>query len=44
MTQITPRTREIFARLINFDTVSAKPNIALMGYVVALLAEAGTSR
>ena len=41
MTQITLRTREIFARLINFDTVSAKPNIALMGYVVALLAEAG---
>ena len=41
MTQITPRTREIFARLIGFDTVSANPNMALMDYVVGLLAEAG---
>ena len=41
MTQITPRTREIFARLIGFDTVSANPNMALMDYVVGLLAEVG---
>ncbi len=41
MTQITQRTREIFARLIGFDTVSAKPNVALMDYVVAMLAEVG---
>ena len=41
MTQITQRTREIFARLIGFDTVSAKPNMALMHYVAGLLAEAG---
>ena len=41
MTQITQRTREIFARLIGFDTVSANPNMALMDYVVGLLAEAG---
>ena len=25
--------REILERLIGFDTVSAKPNMALMGYV-----------
>ena len=41
MTQITPRTREIFARLIGIDTVSANPNMALMDYVAGLLAEVG---
>ena len=32
---------EIFERLIGFDTISSNPNIALMGYVVDLLAGAG---
>lgn len=41
MTQITQPTRDIFARLIGFDTVSANPNMALMDYVVELLADAG---
>jgi acetylornithine deacetylase len=35
------RTREIFERLMRFDTVSSKPNRALMDDVQALLAEAG---
>lgn len=39
--QITPRTKEILSRLISFDTVSSKPNMALMDYVASLLAEAG---
>jgi acetylornithine deacetylase len=34
-------TREILARLIGFDTVSANPNRALMDFVAGLLAEAG---
>ncbi len=33
--------RQIFARLMAFDTVSAKPNLGLMTYVRDLLAEAG---
>jgi acetylornithine deacetylase len=33
--------RDILERLLAFDTVSSKPNIALMGYVKALLEEAG---
>lgn len=33
--------REILDRLMAFDTVSSKPNIALMGYVRGLLEEAG---
>lgn len=33
--------REILGRLIAFDTVSSKPNMALMGYVQGLLADAG---
>ncbi len=33
--------RKIFDRLMSFDTVSSKPNIALMHYVRDLLAEAG---
>ena len=33
--------RAILERLLSFDTVSSKPNIALMGYVQDLLAEAG---
>ncbi|MGV8986115.1 MAG: acetylornithine deacetylase [Cypionkella sp.] len=41
MPDITPKTREILARLIAFDTVSSKPNMALMSYVQGLLAEAG---
>ena len=35
------QAREIMERLIGFDTVSARPNIGLMGYVQGLLAEAG---
>ena len=35
--------RAIFDQLMQFDTVSAKPNIDLMLYVQALLAEAGIS-
>jgi acetylornithine deacetylase len=35
--------REILDRLMAFDTVSSKPNIALMGYVMGLLEEAGLS-
>ena len=34
-------TREILQRLMAFDTVSAKPNIALMEYVAGLLAGVG---
>ena len=34
-------TREIFARLMEFDTVSSRPNMALMDYVGSLLAGAG---
>ncbi|MEI6800075.1 MAG: acetylornithine deacetylase [Pseudomonadota bacterium] len=41
MTQITQPTRDIFARLIGFDTVSSKPNMALMDYVAEMLADAG---
>ena len=41
MPQITARTHEILSRLIGFDTVSSKPNMALMDYVGGLLAEAG---
>jgi acetylornithine deacetylase len=33
--------RTIFDRLMSFDTVSSKPNIALMHYVRDLLADAG---
>ena len=33
--------REILERLLAFDTVSSKPNIALMGYVRNLLEDAG---
>lgn len=33
--------RDILERLLAFDTVSSKPNIALMGYVKTLLEEAG---
>jgi acetylornithine deacetylase len=33
--------REILERLLSFDTVSSKPNIALMGYVKGLLEGAG---
>ncbi|MEO5614066.1 MAG: hypothetical protein ABIR04_03965 [Cypionkella sp.] len=33
--------RTILERLLSFDTVSSKPNIALMDYVRDLLAEAG---
>jgi acetylornithine deacetylase len=33
--------RTILERLIGFDTVSAKPNMALMGYVQGVLADAG---
>jgi acetylornithine deacetylase len=33
--------REILERLLAFDTVSSKPNIALMGYVKGLLEPAG---
>lgn len=33
--------RAIFERLMSFDTVSSKPNMALMQYVQGLLAEAG---
>ncbi|WP_288994671.1 acetylornithine deacetylase [uncultured Gemmobacter sp.] len=36
-----PAMRDIFARLMEFDTTSAKPNIALMHYVRDLLAGAG---
>ena len=36
-------TRTILERLVAFDTVSAKPNRALMDYVRGLLAEAGIS-
>ena len=32
---------EILERLLAFDTVSSKPNIALMGYVKGLLEDAG---
>jgi acetylornithine deacetylase len=39
--QITARTKEILSRLIGFDTVSSRPNMALMDYVTGLLAEAG---
>lgn len=35
------QVRDILEQLIGFDTVSSKPNMALMGYVQALLAEAG---
>ncbi len=35
------QTREILARLLAFDTVSHRPNRALMDYVRGLLAEAG---
>ena len=35
--------REIFERLVAFDTVSAKPNMALMLYVRDLLAAAGVT-
>ncbi len=35
--------REIFQRLVAFDTVSAKPNMALMLYVRDLLASAGVT-
>jgi acetylornithine deacetylase len=38
---MTPRTREILSRLIAFDTVSSKPNMALMAYVQGILTEAG---
>jgi acetylornithine deacetylase len=43
LARITRRTREIFARLVGFDTVSSRPNMALMDYVVAVLAEAGVA-
>lgn len=33
--------RAIFERLMSFDTVSSKPNMALMQYVAGMLAEAG---
>jgi acetylornithine deacetylase len=33
--------REIFDRLMSFDTVSSRPNMALMAFVRDLLAEAG---
>lgn len=39
--QITARTKDILHRLIGFDTVSSRPNMALMDYVAGLLAEAG---
>lgn len=39
--QITARTKDILHRLIGFDTVSSRPNMALMDYVTGLLAEAG---
>ncbi|WP_136646293.1 acetylornithine deacetylase [Tabrizicola sp. YIM 78059] len=35
------QSKDILDRLIGFDTVSAKPNMALMGYVKDLLAGAG---
>lgn len=35
------KTRDILARLLAFDTVSANPNRALMDFVQGLLAEAG---
>lgn len=41
LADVSPRTREIFARLVGFDTVSSNPNMALMVYVVGLLAEVG---
>ncbi len=34
-------TRDILARLLGFDTVSSRPNMALMAWVRDLLAEAG---
>lgn len=37
------QARAILDRLIAFDTVSARPNRALMDYVAALLADAGVS-
>ena len=37
------QSREIFARLVAFDTVSARPNMALMLYVRDLLAAAGVT-
>jgi acetylornithine deacetylase len=36
-----PQTRDILGRLIAFDTVSARPNIALMRYARDVLAQAG---
>lgn len=41
MPQITALTREILSRLIGFDTVSSRPNRALMDYVAGLLSAAG---
>ena len=38
---MTPRTHEILSRLIAFDTVSSRPNMALMVYVQGLLREVG---
>ncbi len=35
------KSREILSRLLAFDTVSNKPNMALMDYVQGLLADAG---
>ena len=35
------QTRAILERLIGFDTISHKPNMALMDYVRGLLAAAG---
>jgi acetylornithine deacetylase len=37
------QARAILERLIAFDTVSARPNRALMDYVAALLADAGVA-
>lgn len=39
--QLPAQTREILSRLIGFDTVSARPNRALMDYVQGLLAAEG---
>lgn len=39
--QTPTQTREIFDQLMQFDTVSSKPNMALMAYVRDLLAGAG---
>lgn len=41
MPQITELTRDILTRLLAFDTVSSKPNMALMEYVRGVLADAG---